>query len=154
MTLKKSFYQPFLGSSDGYEIYPGTKHVMGVSGGGDADLPKKILILISGKRCSGKDYFTNKFLSKIKSDGHEGMRVAFADGCKEGYALASGADAQRLMQDRDYKELHRDEMTKWYHETADKNPALFREIVKNKIIHAKTEKPEKTLFILASDLRL
>ena len=126
---------------------------------GDAPAPI-VLIMLSGKRCSGKDALGDLLRTWLPrgggsggsggSDGGDGedgedggatrprtgsgpafyaghtatdggrlcrpfdyLRVAFADGCKEGFAEAAGLDAARLANDREYKEEHRSDMTAW-----------------------------------------
>jgi phosphomevalonate kinase len=64
----------------------------------------KIVVLISGRRGSGKDYFA-EHLQKLLAPGCE--RRAFADAVKVKAAEQLRLDYKRLMEDRDYKEAHR-----------------------------------------------
>jgi phosphomevalonate kinase len=64
----------------------------------------KIVVLISGRRGSGKDYFA-EHLQRLLAPGCE--RRAFADAVKVAAAKEFGWDYQQLMTDRDYKEKHR-----------------------------------------------
>jgi phosphomevalonate kinase len=65
----------------------------------------KVIVLISGKRKSGKNFFANNLARLLPKDSYALM--AFADVAKLRVAQTYGLDYQRLLHDNDYKEEHR-----------------------------------------------
>lgn len=64
--------------------------------------PQRIVILVAGRRYSGKDTAADMIASIMGA-----QRGAFADELKREYAIRSGADVSRLRSDAAYKEQHR-----------------------------------------------
>ena len=129
----------------------------GADGGAAADegAGTVVMVMLSGKRGAGKDHFAAQLEAWLARTlpAFRVAKMAFADGCKEGFAKEAGLDAERLKADRDYKELHRDAMTAWYHR---QTPTVFKDMVAAKVkagaaaAHASGE----SLLILVTDCRL
>lgn len=66
-------------------------------------------ILISGKRSCGKDYFRKLILQNL-----DAIFIQPSTELKKEYAEARNLDFNKLMTDREYKESHRCEMTKFF----------------------------------------
>lgn len=83
-----------------------------------------IVVAISGKRCSGKDLFAKllekRFNAKIR---------ALADQFKIAFAEQFDLDAERLIHDRTYKEIYREQMLAWFEEFNHQFPNLLVERV-------------------------
>lgn len=62
------------------------------------------VVLISGKRCAGKDYVGALLLAAL---GVEAVKINLADMLKMEYAARHGLDYHRLLNDREFKERHR-----------------------------------------------
>jgi phosphomevalonate kinase len=72
------------------------------------------IIIISGKRKSGKDYISNK-LSEMLRKKFEKINIGFitlAAVLKETFAIENNLDYKRLLDSSDYKEKHRKELIK------------------------------------------
>lgn len=65
-------------------------------------MPRRVFVLLHGKRCSGKDT-----VAKLLHDRFGCVHVSFAEQVKREYADIYGLDLDRLLNDRDYKEEHR-----------------------------------------------
>jgi len=120
------------------------------------DTTRRVLVLASGKRASGKDYVTQAFLEELGSTtGISAHRLGLADMCKVGYAQSTpGVDEEKLMTDRTYKEEHRTEMTKWYHSEVAKNKWLFQDMAVTKMLQISGQTASKTIVFIVSDVRL
>lgn len=72
------------------------------------------IVMVSGKRCSGKDYFADQFeqVNEMRDNPVIVHRIPSAHLVKVELAKSSGGaiDLQRLMHDREYKDLHRDQL--------------------------------------------
>lgn len=63
-----------------------------------------MVVLISGKRCAGKDTFAQLLKKHMEEKLNKTVQLThFADECKRLFAIQSGTDHQRLLNDRDYK---------------------------------------------------
>ncbi|KAJ4377233.1 hypothetical protein N0V83_000056 [Neocucurbitaria cava] len=93
-----------------------------------ASVPK-LIILVTGESCAGKDYCANVWASAIiKANAHLSARTAsISDATKREYAAANNADIRLLLEDRDYKELHRPKLTVFYQEQVQQRPSLPEE---------------------------
>lgn len=68
---------------------------------------KVTVVLISGKRCAGKDTFAQVLKKYLEDKQNKSVQLThFADECKRLFAIQAGADYQRLLTDRDYKVSH------------------------------------------------
>jgi phosphomevalonate kinase len=81
----------------------------------DSDDLFDLVICMSGKRKSGKDYVAIKLAEALLTGGGGNMRVAIcgiSHPLKEEYAKLHGLDVEKLKSDSEYKELHRAEMVR------------------------------------------
>jgi adenine phosphoribosyltransferase/phosphomevalonate kinase len=96
----------------------------------DNPLPKmpikqKLIILVSGDSCAGKDYCANIWVAVFK--GLKAQVVSISNTTKQEYANATGADLKLLLSDRTYKEKHRPALTKFFQDQVRKRPRLLEE---------------------------
>ena len=108
-------------------------------------------IALSGKRFSGKDYFSallQKELSLLLPKADVRL-VRQADELKKSFANINGLDVERLISDRVYKELHREEMTKFYTNSLEKDSLIWC----RKIIEFIDKNGENPKIYILSDLR-
>ena len=92
-----------------------------------ASVPK-LIILITGESCAGKDYCANVCASAIIKATHFLARTAsISDTTKRQYAAHNEADIRLLLEDRDYKELHRQRLTAFFEEQVRQRPNLPEE---------------------------
>lgn len=79
---------------------------------------QKLIILVTGESCAGKDCCADIWASVFIACTHKGVTarvVSISDATKREYAAATtGADLNRLFQDRSYKEQHRPALTKFF----------------------------------------
>jgi phosphomevalonate kinase len=107
------------------------------------------VIMLSGKRMSGKDTFAQYLIDALKGMGLRAQQFALADVTKLEYAASAGIDAKRLLADREFKELHRASMTSWFHQRLATDPSFCCK----KVIHHISSAPGLAVAII-SDLRL
>lgn len=88
---------------------------------------RRLILLISGKRCSGKDIVANILVGKLLERGNISSSEIrhFAYYPKLDYSNMSGANLNRLLNDRDYKELHRPGILKVANEKRDIYPEVW-----------------------------
>ncbi|KAF8384244.1 hypothetical protein PRIPAC_73386, partial [Pristionchus pacificus] len=84
----------------------------------------RILLLISGKRKSGKDFFSNLLMERL-STKWKTVVVGLSHSLKEEYASINGLNYSELITSGDYKERYRREMIKWGEEIRKADPAYF-----------------------------
>ncbi|EXJ60439.1 hypothetical protein A1O7_04591 [Cladophialophora yegresii CBS 114405] len=96
----------------------------------------KLIILVTGKSCAGKDYYADVWVSVFTSCTNKTLTartVSISDALKLEYAVATGADLDFLLGDRAYKEQHRPALTTYFQERVRQNPQLpkkhFLEVV-------------------------
>ncbi|KAM0418645.1 hypothetical protein ACHAPT_012448 [Fusarium lateritium] len=91
-------------------------------------VPKqKLIILVTGESCAGKDYCANIWASVFTMSALRARVVSISDETKLGYAALYGADFERLRSDRAYKEQHRPALTKFFQDRLRRFPWLFEE---------------------------
>jgi phosphomevalonate kinase len=88
------------------------------------------LIAISGKRCTGKDTFTDALVSHAKQLGRSLPQGAFAAECKAAFVtqqqtLGNHVDLNRLLSERAYKEQIRPLLTAFTEQELAKDPLVF-----------------------------
>lgn len=99
----------------------------------DDDLPeatslqRRVFVLFSGKRAAGKDYVAKRVKAALWSRGIGCVRVSMGDESKRLYADEAGVDFYRLMTDRDFKEAHREGITRLFRERIAQDPEYFHE---------------------------
>jgi len=104
-----------------------------------------VLLLVSGKRCCGKDTFADFFQDYCKKKDITCMRFALAEECKALYAKENNISFEKLVRDRGFKELHRTAMTQYFWE---KGVSFFEDKTLEKICNTVSQ-----VFII-TDFRL
>lgn len=82
-----------------------------------------IIILLSGKRKSGKDYIAEKLLDMIGKDKCTIIRIS--EPIKSHYAKVNNLDLVELMSANKYKEEHRKQMIIWSDQMRNQDPSYF-----------------------------
>lgn len=95
---------------------------------------KKLIIVISGKRKSGKDFITEKIIAKLGNENCFVMRVAGP--IKKHFCELYGMDYQKMLTSANYKETIREEMILWGEEQRKNNAYVFCEIVKQEALES------------------
>ncbi|KAF2621836.1 hypothetical protein BU25DRAFT_353652, partial [Macroventuria anomochaeta] len=91
----------------------------------------KLILLITGESCSGKDYCADVWVSMFAERALTARAVSISDAIKREYAAATGADPDRLLSDRVYKEQHRTALTAYFLEQVQHDPQLPEEHFSN-----------------------
>lgn len=129
---------------------------------------QKLIILVTGDTCAGKDYCAAIWVSTFTSCTHKSLMaraVSISDVTKREYAVATGADVTRLCHDRAYKEEHRSALTTFFWEQLQRQPRLREEHFLNVVYGAtdvdvllitgmRDEAPVATFSHLVPDSRL
>lgn len=95
-----------------------------------------IILLLSGKRKSGKDYIADKLNSLIKSS----QIIRISSPLKKAYANEHDLDYDELMSSGSYKEKYRHDMIKWGEERRRQVPSYFCQL-------ALSEANEETIIV-------
>ncbi|KAI9771682.1 MAG: hypothetical protein M1840_001898 [Geoglossum simile] len=93
-------------------------------------MEQKLIILVTGESCAGKDYCADVWVSMFTTCTHKSLTaraVSISDATKREYAAAAGADLDRLLWDRVYKEQHRPALTAFFQGQARQRPELPEE---------------------------
>ncbi|KAJ6102592.1 hypothetical protein N7486_005019 [Penicillium sp. IBT 16267x] len=93
-------------------------------------IEQKLIILVTGESCAGKDYCADLWVSVFTSCIHKSLTaraVSISDVTKREYAAATGANLTRLLQDRTYKEQHRSTLTTFFQGQLRHRPRLLEE---------------------------
>ncbi|KAI6709223.1 adenine phosphoribosyltransferase [Diplocarpon mali] len=92
-------------------------------------ITRKIIFLVTGYHGAGKDYCANIWCQVFSSLKRRlTVRVvSISDSTKREYATATGADLNRLLSDRAYKELHRTALSEHYRYQKRQRPQLPEE---------------------------
>lgn len=90
----------------------------------------KVIIIISGKRYSGKDTVADIIMTYLNDwnfllEFNSLFRIAIADTCKRNCGRDKGLDAERLINDREYKEIHRNTLTEYLYSEVKKDFFIF-----------------------------
>lgn len=89
-------------------------------------LEQKIIILVTGQSCAGKDFCADVWGSVFSSQLTARV-VSISSATKREYAEASGADLGRLLWDRAYKEQRRPALTEFFKKQVRERPDLPEE---------------------------
>ncbi|KAI4457648.1 phosphomevalonate kinase [Holotrichia oblita] len=89
----------------------------------------KIILLLSGKRKSGKDYIAEKLHNSLE-DKAEILRIS--EPIKSHYARYLNLNLDELLSSNSYKETYRQEMIIWSDEVRKKDPGYFCNIACSK----------------------
>lgn len=105
-----------------------------------ASAAQKLIILVTGKCGAGKDYCANVWVSAFTNATQRHLvarAVSISEATKRGYAVATGADLERLLSDRVYKEQHRSKLTEFFQDQVRQRPRLpeehFLDVVHNAV---------------------
>ncbi|KFA51264.1 hypothetical protein S40293_04412 [Stachybotrys chartarum IBT 40293] len=91
---------------------------------------QQLIILVTGEVYAGKDYCANIWTSVFNASINGGFRartISISEVCKREYAAATGADLERLLLDRTYKEQHRPALTRFFQDQVRQRPQLPEE---------------------------
>ena len=91
---------------------------------------QKLIIVVTGESCAGKDYCADVWVSVFIRCTHKSLTaraVSISDAIKREYAAATGADLSRLLCDRAYKEQHRPALTAFFQGQVRQRPRLPEE---------------------------
>lgn len=94
-----------------------------------APMEQKLIFLITGDSCAGKDFCADIWASVFKRN-QRNFKVGVAsisDVTKQEYAAATGADVNCLLRDRSYKEEHRPALTAFFQDQVRHRPQLPQE---------------------------
>ena len=94
-----------------------------------APMEQKLIILITGDSCAGKDFCANIW-APIFTSSQRNLKVhvaSISDVTKQQYAAATGADLNRLLGDRAYKEQHRPALIAFFQDQMRHRPQLPQE---------------------------
>ncbi|XP_025714730.1 phosphomevalonate kinase isoform X1 [Callorhinus ursinus] len=83
----------------------------------------RLVLLVSGKRKSGKDFVAEALRSRLGADVCAVLRLSSP--LKERYAQENGLDFQRLLDASVYKETYRRDMIRWGEEKRQADPGCF-----------------------------
>jgi adenine phosphoribosyltransferase len=133
-----------------------------------APIEQKLIILVTGESCAGKDYCADIWVSVFTTCTHKSLTaraVSISDATKREYAAATGADLNRLLRDRAYKEQHRPALTSFFQGQVRQRPRLPEEHFLNVVYSAidvdvllitgmRDEAPVAALSYLVPDSRL
>ncbi|CZT52251.1 related to adenine phosphoribosyltransferase [Rhynchosporium secalis] len=94
-----------------------------------AERKVKVVMLVTGESCAGKDYCAAIWAEMFSTSTHSqpgvtARAVSISDRTKREYASARGADINRLLTDRAYKELHRPALTAFFTNQVRQRPQL------------------------------
>ncbi|KAM0257953.1 hypothetical protein ACHAQJ_004112 [Trichoderma viride] len=95
-----------------------------------ATIEPKLIILVTGESCAGKDYCADVWASVFTTDNQQSLTarvVSISDETKREYAVATRADLKALLCDRAYKEQHRPALTAFFQDQVRKRPRLPEE---------------------------
>jgi len=85
----------------------------------------KIVICLSGKRKSGKDYIADELIRELEKSGVSAEIRRISAPLKEEYARIHQLDFDELLTASAYKELHRAKMVEWGEEIRCQDPEYF-----------------------------
>jgi adenine phosphoribosyltransferase len=95
-----------------------------------APMEPKVIILVTGESCAGKDYCADVWVSVLTTNIQQSLTaqaVSISDETKREYAAATGADLKALLCDRAYKEQHRPALTAFFQNQVRQRPRLPEE---------------------------
>ncbi|KAH6622497.1 hypothetical protein F5144DRAFT_580618 [Chaetomium tenue] len=97
----------------------------------------KLIVLVTGEHGAGKDYCADLWVEFFNNNKFRAQAVSISYATKREYASATGADLDRLFQDRAYKEQHRPALTSYFQAQVHQRPRLLEEHFLS-VVHAAT----------------
>uniref|UniRef100_A0A8C8VG63 Phosphomevalonate kinase n=1 Tax=Pelusios castaneus TaxID=367368 RepID=A0A8C8VG63_9SAUR len=91
----------------------------------------RLVLLMSGKRKSGKDFVAEEIQNRLGLDVCALLQLSGP--LKEQYAKEHGLDFQRLLDASSYKETYRQDMIRWGEEKRSTDPGFFCRIIMENI---------------------
>ncbi|KAK5168331.1 uncharacterized protein LTR77_006900 [Saxophila tyrrhenica] len=88
---------------------------------------QRLIGLVTGHSGVGKDFTAVVWMHECNTAGFSTAIVSISDSTKREYANATGADIQRLFEDRTYNEQHRPALLKYYQTQVQTRPRLPEE---------------------------
>lgn len=104
-----------------------------------ASMEQKLIILVTGESCAGKDYCANIWVSVFTTCTHKRLTaraVSISDTTNREYAVATDANLNRLLRDRKYEEQHRPALTACFQAQVKQRPRLPEEHFLNVVYDA------------------
>ena len=94
-----------------------------------AEQKLEVVMLVTGESCAGKDYCAAIWVEMFRTSnqsrpGVTARAISISDGTKREYASGRGADLNRLLTDRAYKEHHRPALTAFFRDQVRERPML------------------------------
>lgn len=110
-----------------------------------------LIVLVSGKRYAGKDYICDQAINYL-TNLHKlnCIKISHSDINKQLYCEKVGADLNRMLLDRDYKESHRNKLIAFAQKQQQGNPLFLSELVLEKILNVITNNVD---IVFISDFR-
>ena len=102
-------------------------------------MEQKLIILVTGESCAGKDYCADVWVSVFNRCTHKNLTaraVSISDAIKREYAADTGADLSQLLYDRAYKEQHRPALMTFFQRQVRQRPRLPEEHFLNVVYSA------------------
>lgn len=93
-----------------------------------ASTAQKLIILVTGESCAGKDYCADVWVSVFIANTQNRLvarAISISDVTKREYSAATGASLERLLWDRAYKEQHRSDLTDFFQNQVQRQPQLL-----------------------------
>ncbi|KAK3369675.1 phosphoribosyl transferase domain protein [Lasiosphaeria ovina] len=87
----------------------------------------KLIVLVTGESGAGKDYCADIWAAVLTQKGLLARVVSISEATKREYAAATGADLDRLLRSRAYKEQHRASLTSFFQDQVKQRPRLPEE---------------------------
>lgn len=85
--------------------------------------PPRIVLILSGKRKSGKDFVAESIVNRFGKQHAVILRLSGP--LKYQYAKERGLDYDRLLEASNYKEIYREDMIVWGEQTRNRDPGFF-----------------------------
>ncbi|KAI0097341.1 phosphoribosyl transferase domain protein [Nemania sp. FL0031] len=109
----------------------------------NAPMGPKLIILLTGESCVGKDYCAPHVASVFDNNNRTTISLtsrvmSISEETKRAYAVDVGADLGRLLHDRPYKEQHRPALTAFFRRQVQKRPKLQEEHFLNTVREAQS----------------
>lgn len=109
------------------------------------------VFLLSGKRYAGKDTVANFMKRSFESRGRRCELLSIADSCKIDFAKLNGLDADKMINDREYKELHRNDLTDYYRSVIEHDRLAYEKLVVDRINRLNVDEHD---YVVVRDVRL